>query len=171
VAYRIIYQHSAPPAGVACSGGALAAAAQAAPRLPEMPAPPRFTEPAVSRLRSLARRIIDNWIWIGPAMIVIVGIFDLACTISAFEKGWLVEMNPIANWTLEVGGSAGLAVYRFIMTAGGCILLAWGLRMYRLRRFVGSNPGRVRAVMWAGQITLIVTHVSLAAYWVAWLTV
>ncbi len=115
--------------------------------------------------------LVSQWIWIGPAMIVVVGAFDLFCTISAYEKGWLVELNPLANATLEYAGSMGLAIYRFILTAAGCIILTWGLRMYRLRRFVSNSPGRVRAVVWTGQIVLITTHLGLVAYWVAWLTV
>jgi len=119
----------------------------------------------------LLRTLAEHWIWLGPVMIVVVGIFDLACTIMAFENGWLVEMNPIANAALEWAGSPGLALYRFVMTAGGCLLLVWGLRMYRLRRFVGFSAARVRAVVWGGQGVLVATHVALVFYWVAWLNV
>lgn len=115
--------------------------------------------------------LAEHWIWLGPVMIILVGAFDLACTIMAFEKGWLVEINPIANAALEWAGSPGLALYRFIMTAAGCILLVWGLRTYRLRRFVGASTARVRAVVWGGQGVLVATHVALVFYWVAWLNV
>jgi hypothetical protein len=103
-------------------------------------------------------------------MIATVGLFDLVCTISAFEKGWLVELNPVAGAVLGRSGSAGLALYRFVMTTAGCILLVWGLRLYRARRLVGSATRRVRAVVWGGQATLVATHVALVAYWIAWLS-
>jgi hypothetical protein len=166
VASSIVQRQIAPPAGNVASeaarathhsgGSADAAMQQRSPR---------------SERKGFFATLVSQWIWIGPAMIIIVGAFDLFCTISAYEKGWLVELNPVANATLEYAGSMGLAIYRFILTAAGCILLTWGLRMYRLRRFVSSSPGRVRAVVWTGQIVLITTHLGLVAYWVAWLTV
>ena len=122
-------------------------------------------------LGRLLGTLAEHWIWLGPAMIVTVGIFDLACTIMAFEKGWLVELNPLANAALEWAGSPGLALYRFVMTAAGCLLLVWGLRMYRLRRFVGLSAVRVRVVVWGGQGVLVAAHVALVFYWVAWLSV
>ena len=112
-----------------------------------------------------------SWLWIGPAMLIVVGAFDLACTLSAFESGRLVEMNPIANAVLERAGGPGLALYRFVMTALGCVLLSWGLRMYRLGRFVGSDLRRVRRVVWGGNIALITSHLALVCWWIAWLSV
>ena len=112
-----------------------------------------------------------RWIWAGPAMLLIVGAFDLALTVSAFESGKLVEMNPVAARVLEHGGSPALAVYRLVLTMTGCVLLSWGLRMYRLRRYIGSNFARVRAMLWVSQIVLIASHVGLVAWWIAWLTV
>jgi hypothetical protein len=103
-------------------------------------------------------------------MLLTVGAFDLALTISAFEAGRLVEMNPIAAAVLAHGGSAALAVYRLVMTVAGCVLLSWGLRMYELRRFVGSNLKRVRRMVWASQIALIASHLGLVAWWIAWLS-
>ncbi len=104
-------------------------------------------------------------------MIATVGLFDLACTISAFEKGWLVELNPIAGAVLESSGSGGLAAYRFAMTTAGCLLLVWGLRLYRSRRIIGTATARVRAVVWGGQATLVASHLALVAYWLAWLSI
>ena len=69
------------------------------------------------------------------------------------------------------GGSAGLALYRFVMTAGGCLLLVWGLRMYRLRRYVGASAIRVRTIVWGGQVVLVAAHGALVLYWIAWLNV
>ena len=122
-------------------------------------------------IRDFLRALAARWIWLGPAMILAVGAFDLACTIMAFENGWLVEMNPLANEALVWGGSAGLALYRFVMTAGGCLLLVWGLRMYRLRRYVGASAIRVRAIVWGGQVVLVAAHGALVLYWIAWLNV
>src|SRR5687768_15051400 len=75
-----------------------------------------------------------RWLWAGPAMLLGIGAFDLALTVSAFEAGRLVEMNPIAAAVLAHGGSSALAVYRLVMTMAGCVLLRWGLHAYRLRR-------------------------------------
>lgn len=123
-----------------------------------------------NRLVRFAHQLAYHWIWLGPVMIVTIGLFDLICTISAFEKGWLVEMNPIANAALDYAGAPGLAVYRFAMTALGCVLLTWGMRTYRLRRFVGSVR-RVRLVVWTGQAVLLASHLALLGWWIAWLSV
>jgi hypothetical protein len=112
-----------------------------------------------------------SWLWVGPAMLLVVGAFDLALTVSAFEAGQLVEMNPIAARILEHGGSPALAVYRFVMTVTGCILLRWGLTMYRMRRYVGPNVKRVRKLVWASQLVLIASHLTLVGWWLAWLNV
>ena len=111
-----------------------------------------------------------SWLWIGPAMLLCVGAFDLALTISAFEAGRLVEMNPFAAAVLAHGGSSALAVYRLVMTSAGCVLLRWGLQAYRMRRFTRASFKRVRAVVWGSQIALIVTHLGLVAWWLAWLS-
>jgi hypothetical protein len=111
-----------------------------------------------------------SWLWAGPAMLLGVGAFDLALTISAFEAGQLVEMNPFAAAVLGHGGSSALAVYRFVMTLSGCILLRWGLHAYRLRRFPRADYRRVRAVLWGSQIALIASHVGLVGWWLAWLS-
>ena len=112
-----------------------------------------------------------SWLWIGPAMLLIVGAFDLALTLTAFEAGQLVEMNPIAARILDHGGGPALAVYRLVMTITGCILLRWGLAMYRMRRYVGPNLKRVRRLGWASQLVLIASHATLVAWWLAWLGV
>jgi hypothetical protein len=104
-------------------------------------------------------------------MLLTVGAFDLALTISAFEAGQLVEMNPFAAAVLGHGGSSALAVYRFVMTMSGCIVLRWGLHAYRLRRFARTDYRRVRAVLWGSQIALILSHVGLVAWWFAWLSI
>jgi hypothetical protein len=103
-------------------------------------------------------------------MLLAVGAFDLALTLSAYEAGSLVELNPIAAAVLEHGGAPALAVYRLVTTVAGCILLGWGLRMYRLRLFIGSSYKRVRRVVWGSQIALITSHLGLVAWWVAWLS-
>lgn len=131
----------------------------------------RRTMPATGAAPALWGPWKRSWLWIGPAMLLGVGAFDLALTISAFEAGKLVEMNPIAAVILEHGGSPALAVYRLVMTVTGCVLLSWGLRMYRHRRFIGSNFKRVRRMIWLSQITLIASHLGLVAWWIAWLTV
>ncbi len=107
--------------------------------------------------------------WLGPLMIVVVGIFDLTCTLTAYHEGWLVEANPLARGVLERWGAAGLAAYRLGLTYLGCVLLVWGLRMYRLRRDVGHAGTRVRVVVWGGQVVLILSHASLVAWWSYWL--
>ena len=67
-------------------------------------------------------------------------------------------------------GAGALAVYRLVMTMSGCVLLRWGLKAYRLRQFARSDYRRVRAVLWGSQIALIVSHVGLVAWWIAWLS-
>jgi hypothetical protein len=111
-----------------------------------------------------------SWLWVGPAMLLIVGAIDLGLTITAFEAGELTELNPFAAAVLNHGGSSALAVYRFVMTISGCILLRWGLHAYRLRRFARTDYRRVRALLWTSQVALIASHLGLMAWWAAWLS-
>ncbi len=128
---------------------------------------------AGARLRSLfsglATAFARHWIWLGPTMIVVVGLFDLTCTLTAYHEGWLVEANPLARAVLERWGAAGLAAYRLVFMYIGCVLLVWGLRMYRVRRHLGRVHRRIRAVVWGGQIVLILSHAALVAWWSYWL--
>ncbi len=120
-------------------------------------------------LRRLATAAARHWIWLGPTMIVVVGLFDLACTLTAYHEGWLVEGNPLARAVLDHWGAAGLAAYRLAFMYIGCVLLVWGLRMYRVRRHLGSAHRRIRVVVWGGQVVLILSHVALVAWWSYWL--
>ena len=108
-----------------------------------------------------------------PAFVIAAGLFDLACTLSAYQTGWLVESNPLASSVLAMHGAAGLAGYRFALTAFGCVLLSWGLRAHRDRRFSDSWSDHTRAaiVIAATQAVVVTSHVALAAWWVAWLSV
>jgi hypothetical protein len=175
--YRLLSEHTGLQAGAygtfhahAYPAGISPEDVAAIPADAPATARPRRTRRSESRLERAIRTLAYHWIWLGPLMIVAVGLFDLICTISAFERGWLVEMNPLANAALNYAGAAGLTVYRFVMTTAGCILLTWGMRAYRLRRFVGSVR-RVRLVVWSGQAVLAATHLALVCWWIAWLSV
>jgi len=125
--------------------------------------------------RDLARRRLQsvgpNWIWICPVIVLIVGAFDLACTLGALHSGVLQELNPIAARVIETGGAIGLACYRAVITLLGCGLLVWGLRMYRDRRFNDASHGRVRRMVWLGQGILLVSHLGLVSWWTLWFLV
>lgn len=101
------------------------------------------------------------------------GLFDLVCTVSAYRTGWLVESNPLASIVLASHGAAGLAGYRFALTVAGCVLLSWGLRAHRARRFSDSGTEHARAgrVISATQALVVASHIALAVWWVAWLSV
>ncbi|RMD82103.1 MAG: hypothetical protein D6815_10010 [Candidatus Dadabacteria bacterium] len=113
----------------------------------------------------LARALASRWIWLGPAMIAAVGVFDLACTLTAYHEGWLVEANPLARAVLERWGAGGLAAYRLGLVYAGCVLLVWGLRAYRARNWTGAARRRARAVVWGGQLVLILSHAALVVWW------
>lgn len=104
------------------------------------------------------------------ALMVSVGIFDLVCTITAYETGVLDEMNPIARAVLDSYGSPGLAVFRFVATALSCIVLVWALRVYRARYAFDHNARRVRTVIHSAVAVIVVAHVSLFVWWVSWLS-
>jgi hypothetical protein len=108
-----------------------------------------------------------------PGFVIAAGLFDLVCTLSAYRTGWLVESNPLASSVLAAHGAVGLAGYRFVLTAAGCILLSWGLRAHRARRFSDSRAEHVRTgiVISATQAFVVASHAALAAWWVAWLSV
>jgi hypothetical protein len=103
-------------------------------------------------------------------MVVLVGAFDLSLTILAHDAGTLVELNPIAATLLSRWGAAGLAIYRITTLVVGCTLLAWGLRMYRLRRFPVAHQRRVRRVVWTSQLLLVSAHAALVMWWLVWLS-
>lgn len=125
--------------------------------------------------RALGRRRLHNvgpnWIWICPVIVLIVGAFDLACTLGALHYGVLHELNPIAARVIAAGGAIGLACYRAVITLLGCGLLVWGLRMYRDRRFNDASHGRIRRVVWLGQGVLLVSHLGLVTWWTLWFLV
>lgn len=102
-------------------------------------------------------------------MIVAVGLFDLTLTVLAHESGRLVEWNPIVALVLAHWGAGGLAAYRLSTLVIGFMLLAWGLRMYRLGRYPAESEHRVRIVVWGGQLVLVGTHTALVAWWLVWL--
>jgi hypothetical protein len=104
--------------------------------------------------RRKLRSVGPNWIWICPVIVLIVGAFDLACTLGALHYGVLQELNPIAARVIAAGG-----------------LLVWGLRMYRDRRFSYASHGRVRRMVWLGQAILLVSHLGLVSWWTLWFLV
>ena len=99
----------------------------------------------------------------------VVGMFDLACTISAYEQGVLVELNPLARVVLEHFGSPGLAVFRFVTTSLSAVLLVWALRAYRARYELDHAAWRVRIVMHAAGAVIVGAHVALVGWWMTWL--
>ena len=103
-------------------------------------------------------------------LMAVVGIFDLVCTISAYEQGVLVELNPLARVVLESFGSPGLAVFRFVTTSLSAVLLVWALRAYRARYELDHAAWRVRIVMHAAGAVIVGAHVALVAWWMTWLT-
>ncbi len=104
------------------------------------------------------------------AIMLLVGFFDLGCTITAYEHGQLVELNPLAKSILSQYGSAGLALFRFSMTALACVGLNWALRTYQLHYRLHSDIRRIRAVVHSSLAFLVTSHVALAAWWLAWLS-
>lgn len=104
------------------------------------------------------------------AMVLAVGVFDLGCTLSAYEHGQLIELNPLARSVLARYGSAGLAGYRFIMTALACVGLNWALRAYRLRYNLCNDIGRIRTVVRGSLALLVISHLALLVWWIAWLS-
>ena len=107
-----------------------------------------------------------------PLLVAIAGIFDLACTLSAYQNGWLVEMNPLVAVILNRSGAPGLVVYRFALTVLGCVFLSWGLRAYHARRFTDTlrEHTRIGAVLFGTQSIIVTSHIALVAWWIAWLT-
>lgn len=113
-------------------------------------------------------RLEKNWIWICPAVMLVVGMIDTACTLAALKMGVLIELNPVMALMIEKGGPLGLALYRSGVTLLGCGLLLWALRMYRDGRIQGSSAARTRGMVWFGQAVLVTAHLALAAWWTAW---
>lgn len=103
-------------------------------------------------------------------LMLAVGLFDLICTITAYEKGILDEMNPIARAVLDMYGSPGLAVFRFVATSLSCIVLVWALRTYRVRYALDHGARRVRTVIHACVAVLVTAHVSLVLWWISWMS-
>ena len=104
-------------------------------------------------------------------LMAVVGLIDLACTITAYEQGTLVEMNPLARAVLDDYGSPGLAVFRFVATSLSAILLVWALRAYRARYELDSAAWRVRLVMHAAGAVIVGTHIGLVCWWAAYLAI
>jgi hypothetical protein len=104
-------------------------------------------------------------------LMVTVGIFDLACTITAYEKGMLDEMNPFARAILDQYGSPGLAVFRFVATSLSCVVLVWALRAYRSRYALDHEARRVRNVIHSAVAVIVTAHVSLVLWWLSWFTI
>lgn len=102
-------------------------------------------------------------------LMAVVGLFDLACTISAYEQGVLVELNPLARVVLDYFGSPGLAVFRFITTSLSAVLLVWALRAYRARYELDRAAWRVRVVMHGAGAVIVGAHLALVTWWMAWL--
>lgn len=119
--------------------------------------------------QSLLSRLASARMLVG--LMVTVGIFDLVCTITAYEQGVLDEMNPIARSVLDAYGSPGLAVFRFVATSLSCIVLVWALRAYRARYALDHGARRVRNVIHAAVAVIVVAHVSLFFWWISWLSV
>lgn len=107
-----------------------------------------------------------------PILVAVAGIFDLACTLSAYQNGWLIDMNPLVAIILNRSGAPGLVVYRFALTVLGCVFLSWGLRAYHARRFTDSlrEHTRIGAVLFGTQSIIVTSHIALVAWWIAWLT-
>jgi len=104
-------------------------------------------------------------------LMLAVGLFDLICTITAYEQGVLDEMNPIARAVLDAYGSPGLAVFRFVATSLSCIVLVWALRTYRARYALDHGARRVRNVIHAAVAVIVTAHVSLVLWWISWMSV
>jgi hypothetical protein len=104
-------------------------------------------------------------------LMAVVGIIDLICTITAYEQGTLVEMNPLARVVLDHYGSPGLAVFRFVTTSLSAVLLVWALRAYRARYELDTAAWRVRLVMHAAGAVIVGAHVGLMCWWAAYLTI
>jgi hypothetical protein len=104
-------------------------------------------------------------------LMAVVGVFDLICTITAYEQGTLVELNPLARAVLDHYGSPGLAVFRFVTTSLSAVLLVWALRAYRARYELDHAAWRVRVVMHAAGAVIVGTHIGLVCWWAAWLTI
>lgn len=113
----------------------------------------------------------SNWIWVCPAIMLIVGAIDTACTLAALKMGLLIELNPVMAYMIEIGGAFGVGLYRSGMTLVGCGVLVWALRMYRDGRMPDAHTPRVRRVVWTGQGVLIAAHLALAGWWTAWFLV
>jgi len=54
----------------------------------------------------------------GPCIVLLLlaGVFDLACTLYAHRGGWLQEMNPLANYVLDAWGEVGLITFKAATT-------------------------------------------------------
>lgn len=147
------------------------AAVAAAGPLALWPTPLVFVPRTDAPSRPAASRLEGNWIWVCPAVVLVVGMIDTACTLAALKMGMLVELNPIMALMIEKGGPLGLALYRAAATLLGCGLLLWALRMYRDGRINRSALARTRGLVWLGQAVLVVAHLALAAWWTVWFLV
>jgi hypothetical protein len=125
------------------------------------------TDLAVGAFRpNLLARLTSASVLVG--LMLAVGLFDLVCTITAYENGTLDEMNPLARAILDAYGSPGLAVFRFVATSLSCIVLVWALRAYRGRYALDHGARRVRSVIHVAVAVLVTAHVSLVLWWLSW---
>ena len=135
------------------------------------PQNPRLRTKSLSLTWALRRFFDGPGMWSVPILVAAAGMFDLWCTLSAYDNGWLVELNPLAAKFLDRWGPRGLAAYRFACTTCGCVFLSWGLRAYRLRRELAYQPRRMQAVVGGGQLAIVAAHLALVSWWIAWFTV
>jgi hypothetical protein len=91
--------------------------------------------------------------WPCIALIVIIGIFDLVCTIYVHRGGLLIEQNPVALYALQTYNEVGLITLKLasIVIACSAILLA-----YRLGYHAGT--------LVVGMVIVIAIQVMLAIY-------
>jgi hypothetical protein len=123
----------------------------------------------VSLPAGLLARLASARILVG--LMLGVGVFDLVCTITAYENGSLDEMNPFARAILDWYGSPGLAVFRFVATSLSCVVLVWALRVYRSRYALDHSARRVRNVIHVAVAVLVAAHVSLVFWWLSWFSI
>lgn len=68
-------------------------------------------------LRELARRRRVYWLLLA---IVLMGLADLACTLTYMRTSGMLELNPVARFMIETGGSTHLIAFKLVTTAVCC---------------------------------------------------
>ncbi len=104
-------------------------------------------------------------------LILVVGALDMVLTIRALDLGWLIELNPIADWVIRHYGRNGLAVFRFIGATGTALILYWALIQHRSEQIAMTTREHVQSVVGMGVVVIVATHVTLVLWWAAWMTV